>query len=73
MVERKPISMPTDHGPEARQQAQSLADSIDAAAWDLAENGPVSAAELAAVLAELEAEWAEEAVADPLQICSSSR
>jgi len=73
MVERKPIFMPIDYGPEVRQQAQSLADSIDAAARDLAENGPVSAAELAAALAELEAEWAEEAVADPWRIRSSRR
>lgn len=41
-------------------KARELADSIDAAAADLAENGPVPRDELAGMLAELEAEWAAE-------------
>lgn len=44
----------------AHRQARELADSIDAAAADLAENGPVSRGDLAGRLAELEAEWAAE-------------
>ncbi len=44
---------------DARRQAQALAESIDAAAADLAENGPVPQLELARMLADLEAEWTE--------------
>jgi hypothetical protein len=44
---------------EAVRQARLLAESLDAAAADLAEYGPVSAEELALMLGEFEAEQAD--------------
>ena len=53
-----PNDNPTAGRTEAERQAQALAVLIDAAADDLARNGPVTPDELRQRLGALEAEWA---------------
>jgi len=57
MIEPRKHHRTQSYEPSYQVQSHALAGSIDAAAEDLSRNGPVSRAELAAMLAELESEW----------------
>jgi hypothetical protein len=57
MIEPRHRRLSQDYETSSRAQSLELAASIDAATEDLSRNGATSRADLATLLAELEAEW----------------